>query len=311
MTFFEKLLYYPIYSLLKGISYCPLRLLYILSDCCAFILHSAVKYRRKVVHDNLATSFPDKNEREIRDIERKFYHFLTDYAFETIKLLSISKTNMKKRMVIENAEMVNDAVARGQSVVLYLGHYCNWEWVSSLPLWFIPEATSAQVYHHLHSKIMNRIFMKIRTRFHDNNIEMADIMRRLIEWKRQGKVSVTGLIADQCPKFEIHLFLDFLNHDTGVYTGPERISRFLDAEVLFCHLSRPKRGEYHLRFIEITSNPKKETTFDITRKYFEMLESNIKEAPQYWLWSHRRWKRTRADFYAHWGEHAEKMLSHL
>ena len=140
---------------------------------------------------------------------------------------------------------------------------------------------------------------------------MADIMRRLIEWKREGKCSVTGFIADQCPRFEIHLFVDFLHHDTGVYTGPERIAKFLDAEVLFCHLSRPRRGEYRLRYVKMTDQPKKEATFEITRQYFSMLEANIREAPEYWLWSHRRWKRTRADFYAHWGDQADKMLSHL
>lgn len=311
MTFFEKLVYFPVYSIIKGLSFCPLSLLYVLSDGMAFILHRVARYRLKVVRENLVSSFPEKDEKEILKIERQFYHFITDYAFETIKLLSISKSEMKKRMVIENSDMVNEAVACGRSVVLYLGHYCNWEWVSSLPLWFTPAATSAQVYHHLHSKVMNEIFMKIRTRFHDNNIEMADIMRRLISWKREGKCSVTGLIADQCPKFEIHLFLDFLNHETGVYTGPERIARFLDAEVLFCHLSRPRRGNYNLRFVKITDSPKEIDTFGITRKYFELLEANIREAPQYWLWSHRRWKRTRTDFYKHWGEQSEKMLSHL
>ena len=109
----------------------------------------------------------------------------------------------------------------------------------------------------------------------------------------------------------MHLFLDFLHHDTGVYTGPERISRFLDAEVLFCHLSRPRRGLYELKFIPIAHNPKEHPDFEITRRYFALLEDNILEAPQYWLWSHRRWKRTRADFYNFWGDKADKLLSHL
>lgn len=110
---------------------------------------------------------------------------------------------------------------------------------------------------------------------------------------------------------DIHLFVDFLNHDTGVYTGPERIAKFLDSVVMFVHLSRPRRGYYELRFVEVTDSPKREEMFDITRRYIEMLEDNIREAPQYWLWSHRRWKRTRADFMAYWGDQAAKMLSHL
>lgn len=312
MSFFEKLLYWFIYGLLRGVSLMPLKVLYIFSDAIAFMLHTVVRYRRKVVRENLVSSFPDKELTEIADIERKFYRFLTDYALETIKLLDMSREEMKRRLIVENPEAVDRAVESGRSVVLYLGHYCNWEWVSSLPLWFTPEATCAQVYHHLHSKVMDKVFMKIRTRFHDNNIEMADIMRRLIEWKRAGKCTVTGLIADQCPKFDTHLYLDFLHHDTGVYTGPERIARFLDAEAMFCHLSRPKRGEYRLRFETVSLQPKEESLFEITREYIRQLEANIKEAPQYWLWSHRRWKRSRADFYAYWGkEQADKMLTHL
>lgn len=311
MNLRERIQYYIVYALLKTISLLPLRILYLFSDAISFLIHSVLRYRRRTVRNNLSSSFPEKSPREIKRIEKDFYRFLTDYAFETIKMLSMSDKTMKQRLIVENTEVVDRAVARGQSVILLLGHYCNWEWVSSLPLWFAPGATSAQVYHYLHSKVMDKIFMKIRTRFGSNNIEMADIMRRLIQWKREGRCTVTGFIADQCPKYDMHLFLDFLNHDTGVYTGPERIARFLNSDVLFCHLERPRRGQYRLRFVEITAEPKKQPDFSIIRRYFEMLEKNIREAPQYWLWSHHRWKRSRQDFYDYWGDQADKMLSHL
>lgn len=311
MNLRDKLEYWLIYVLLKGVALLPLSVLYVISDFISWLLHSVLHYRRRVVRDNLISSFPEKSEAEIAEIERKFYSFLTDYAFETIKLLHISDAEMKRRMRLVNPEMIDNIVAEGRSVTLLLGHYCNWEWVSSIPINITPGTTCAQVYHYLHSHAMNRLFMKIRTRFGSNNIERADIMKKLIEWKRAGVPTVTGFIADQCPKMDIHLFVDFLNHDTGVYTGPERIARFLDSVVLFVHLSRPRRGHYELRFVEVTDHPKKEDTFDITRKYVEMLEANIREAPQYWLWSHRRWKRTRADFMEYWGDQAEKMLTHL
>lgn len=311
MKFTDRIQYCVIYAIFRCISLIPLKILYAFSDLAAWFLHSVARYRRRVVHDNLTSSFPEKSGEEIEIIERRFYNFLTDYAFETIKMLTMSRKTVMRRLRVENAEVVNDAVARRRSVTLMLGHYCNWEWVSSLPLHFAPDTVCAQVYHHLHSRAMDEVFMKIRTRFDANNIEMADIMRRLIGWKRQGIPTVTGFIADQCPGLDIHLFLDFLNHDTGVYTGPERIAGFLDSEVLFCHMSRPRRGEYVLKFVPITSEPKKIPTFDMTRRYFELLEENIREAPEYWLWSHRRWKRTRADFMEHWGDHAEGMLSRL
>ena len=311
MKLSEKILYRLTYALLRGMSLIPLRLLYAFSDFVSMLLHSVIRYRRRVVEDNLSSSFPEKSREEIRSIARGFYRFLTDYAFETVKLLDMSEADMCRRLRVENPEAVDAAVAQGRSVTLLLGHYCNWEWVSSLPLRFAPDTTCAQVYHHLHSRVMDRVFMKIRTRFGANNIEMADIMRSLIGWKKEGRPTVTGFIADQAPWLDVHLFVDFLNHDTGVYTGPERIARFLDSEVLFCHMSRPRRGEYALRFVNITSQPKKEETFSITRRYFEFLEANIREAPQYWLWSHRRWKRTRADFMEYWGDQAESRLSRL
>lgn len=311
MKLSERISYSLLYGCCKGLSLIPLRGLYVMSDGAAWLMRNVVRYRRKVVRSNLRSSFPEKTDAELRSIERGFYSFLTDYFFETVKMLSTDEATIRRRLRVENAEAVNGAVRAGRSVTLLLGHYCNWEWVSSIPLWFDGNAVPAQVYHALHSKAVDALFMKIRTRFHANNIEMSDIMRRTIGWKRQGIPSVTGYIADQCPGYEIHLFTDFLNHDTGVFTGPERIARFLDSTVLFCHMSRPRRGEYVLRFVPVTENTREEPTFDITRRYFRLLEDNIREAPQYWLWSHRRWKRTRARFMEHWGDRAEKMLSHL
>lgn len=298
-------------ALLGVISLIPLRLLYIISDFLKFLVCHVFKYRRRVVEHNLVSSFPEKPKEWIAKTTNAYYAWLMDYIVETLKMNSMSARQMKKRMKVLNPEAVNDAVARGRSVVLYLGHYCNWEWVASLPLVLSPDCIPCQVYHPLENKTMDKWFMKLRTRFHSHNIAMDDIMRRLIEIKRAGKCSVTGFIADQAPGHNVHLWLDFLNHETGVYTGPERIARFLDAECFYCYMSRPKRGYYTLEFIPVTSAPKKEEQFEITRRYFEMLQDNIEKYPQYWLWSHRRWKRSRRDFNEYWGDKAAQQLSHL
>lgn len=300
-----------VYSLFYLVSLIPLRCLYILSDFLAWIAGSVLRYRHKVIADNLRSSFPDFDEREVKRIEKEFYRFLTDYFVETIKLASISPRKMLKRLVVENPELVNDATARGQSTVIYLGHYCNWEWVSSLPLSLTPGTIAAQIYHPLENKTFDQVFYRLRTRFHAHNVPMESTLRTLLGWKREGRPSVTGFIADQAPGMNIHLFVDFLNHDTGVYTGPERIADALKANVVYAHITRPKRGRYHLRFIPIAQNAKEMPMFEITRKYFELLEANIREAPQYWLWSHRRWKRTREHFYQFHGAHADEMLTHL
>lgn len=307
----DKINYLFLCAILYPLSWLPMRVLYFLGDCIAWMAHIVIGYRKKIVRQNLRNAFPEMSDAERKIIERKYYHFLGDYAVETIKLLTISEKDIRHRMVVENPEVIANALQQGRNVTLFLGHYCNWEWVSSLPLYFPKDSESAQIYHPLHNKGMDKMFMKIRTRFGANNIPMDDILRKLISWKRKGIPSVCGYIADQTPGYNIHLFLDFLNQDTGVFTGPERISDFLDAEIWYCHMSRPHRGEYHLRFLPVTMHPKEEKIFDPTRKCFKMLESNILEAPQYWLWSHRRWKRTREKFMNHWGDKASDMLSHL
>lgn len=307
----NRILYALLCCAAYPLSWLPLRVLYIFADILAWLAGSVIGYRRKVIRENLRKSFPGKSDDELRKIEKGFYRWLGDYGVETLKLLTFSPESICKHMEVENPEEISRALGEGRNVVLFLGHYCNWEWVSSLPLSFPAGAVCAQVYHPLHNKPLDRLFYKLRTRFGANNEPMNDIGRFLISHKRQGIPTVTGFIADQRPRWEIHLFVDFLHHDTGVFTGPERMARFLDAEVWFCHMERPRRGTYRLRFLPVTHRPSDVTVFDITRRCFSLLQSNIEEAPQYYLWSHKRWKRSRQDFLDHWGDKAADQLSHL
>lgn len=301
-----------LYSFIYLISLLPFRLLYAVSDVMAWLAYDVIKYRRRVVSENLRSSFPEKSPQELRRIEKKFYKFLGDYFIETIKLASMSEEKMKRHMVVENPEEINDATAKGQSYSLYLGHYCNWEWVSSLPIWStVNEAYFQQLYHPLENKVFDRMMTRLRTRFGAHNIPMNDIMPNIVRLKKEGVPTVTGYIADQAPGLNIHLFLSFLNHETGVYTGAERISKFLNAKVGYAHITRPRRGYYRLRIIPICDDARREEIFEISRRYFELLENNIREAPQYWLWSHRRWKRSRAMFESYHGDKAADMLTHL
>lgn len=300
-----------LYRIVYLISLLPFKVLYIFSDVLAWLACDVIKYRRGVVRRNLVASFPEKPEKDIRKIEKRFYRFLCDYFIETVKLATMSPDKMRRHLKVENIEEINEAVRQGQSVSLYLGHYCNWEWVSSLPLHIDPAAKCAQIYHPLENKTFDKLLYRLRTRFDANNIPMKDILPTLITWKKENVPSVTGYIADQAPGLNIHLFVDFLNHETGAYTGPERISKFLGAKAVYGHMSRPKRGYYTLRFIPISENVKKENIFVTTRKYFTLLQDNIRETPQYWLWSHNRWKRSRELFNQYHGDKAADMLTHL
>ena len=300
-----------LYRVLYLLSLLPFWILYIFSDMVSFLAYHVVKYRRRVVHENLVNSFPDKSAKEIYEIEKKFYRFLGDYFVETLKMTSISEKNMRKRMRFENVELIDQAAEQGRACTVYLGHFGNWEWISSLPLWGSPKAQFAQIYHPLENKPFNDFMCRIRARFGAANIPMAESMQQLIRWKKEGIPSVTGFIADQAPGLNIHLFLDFLNHDTGVYTGPERIAKFMDSRVLYGHVSRPRRGYYVVKFIQLSDTPKKEEIFKLSTQYFNLLERNIQESPYLWLWSHRRWKRGRELFMQYHGDKAADMLSHL
>ena len=155
-----KIQYYIVLAVWYVFSLLPLKVHYVFSDLIFWLLYKVVGYRKKVVRTNLTTSFPEKSEEELRRIERGVYHFLCDYLVETVKLMTMSREEMKRRMVFKNPEVMDEAVASGQSVALYLGHLCNWEWVSSTPLWVKPKTWCGQIYHPLENKDFDRLFLK-------------------------------------------------------------------------------------------------------------------------------------------------------
>ena len=294
------------------LSLLPLRALYVLSDLMAWTARVVVGYRREVVRRNLRESFPDRDDRWLADVERRFYRFLGDVAVETVKMASISQAVMRRRMKFENVELIEDALKNGRNCSVMLGHYCNWEWVSSLPMWLSDAGVAGQIYHPLENRAFDRLMLHLRGRFGAHSISMADTLPTVLEWRRKGRPSVVGYIADQVPGYHgIHLFVDFLHHDTPVFTGAERISRMLDASMVYARITRPKRGHYICRFEEISADVSDEERFAPTRRYFELLEAQIEECPEYWLWSHRRWKRDRRGFMEYHGKDAERQLRRL
>lgn len=311
MKLSEKITYRALNIVCGTLSLLPLRVLYIISDALAFTARYIVRYRVRIVMSNLSSSFPEKSEKELKSIARKFYRFLCDYFVETIKLYFMSSGYIRKHLTVEGIELIDNSMKNGRNCSVMLGHYCNWEWISSLPVFLAGYGVPVQVYHPLRNAGSDKFFDKLRTRFHAENVPQRDIFKVLMKYKRKGIPTVVGYIADQVPSLNIHLFVDFLNHDTPVFTGPERISRILEADVFYGHMSRPKRGYYHLKLIPITKKIQDDPIFDPTKEYFRLLEQNIIEAPQYWLWSHRRWKRTREKFNQMFGNKAQEQLSHL
>lgn len=290
------LAYWLVSGALYALSLLPLRLLYVLSDALYVLVYHVVRYRRHLVRKNLTDSFPDKSPAEILSIERGFYAWFCDYIVETVKLRTMSEDEIRRRMRFEGVERVKEYFAEGHSCALYLGHYCNWEWITSLPL-HLHGGICAQIYHPVENEATDKVFLGIRGRFGAVSIKMDDTFRKLMSWKRDGRTNIVGYIADQVPGLQnVHCFVDFLNHDTPVFTGAERINVLTGAKVFYGEMTRPKRGQYVCRFVEMPLPPEGNEKFHYTKTYFRMLEDDINRAPQFWLWSHNRWKRTREQF---------------
>ena len=292
-----KILYYIVLAFWYMLSLLPMKVHYLLSDLLFWVLYGLLGYRKKVIEKNLKASFPEKSEEELKRIERGFYHFFCDYIAESVKLMTIRRENLRRRMVFKGAELVDEVIESGQSCAVFLGHLCNWEWVTSLPLWVTPKAQCGQIYHPIENKDFDRLFLRSRQRMGAVCIPMADTLRKIIEFKKAGQPVVIGYISDQVPFWtNIHHWVDFLHHDTPVLTGMERIARKVNHAVFFLDVRRVRRGYYEAEFKLITREPQNMGEYEITDIYYRMLEQSIRRAPEFWLWSHNRWKRTREEF---------------
>ena len=292
----ENILYFPLYFYFWLHALLPLKILYILSDILFFPMFYIVRYRRKLVYQNMKDSFPEKSEKEIRRMEKAFYHHFCDYIVETIKLLHISDKENRKRVKFHNTEALQEIVDNGGSCLMLLGHYGNWEFVPSVTLWMRKGSVIfAQIYRPLKNKWFDRFFLKLRGRYHSECIAKQDTLRSILRYKSSGRPSITGFMADQTPSpANIHHWVNFLNHDTPVFTGVEKIAHKVGFSVFYFDVEKIKRGYYSVTIREISKNPKETEEFEITNKYMEMMETTILRAPEYWLWTHNRWKHKRS-----------------
>ena len=295
----KHLSYRLLYGLTYAISLLPFWLLYLISDGLFLLIYYIIRYRRKVVWKNLSSSFPEKDEAELQQISRQFYHWLCDYFVETVKLLSISNEKLLRRIEFKGVEQLEQCFDNGQDCAAILGHYCNWEWLSATGLAFKrhPEAVTGLIYHPLYNDAFDQLFIDIRKAHGGDCIPKQDILRHLITLKRDNRRSLFGYISDQAPRWHnIHLWLPFLNHDTPVFTGGERIMRKMDDAVFYVEMERPRRGQYVCTFRLLSPHAAQEPDDEITRRFFQMLEETIRRAPSYYLWTHNRWKRTHEEF---------------
>ena len=285
------MMYYLLSFFLKMLSCIPFKVMYVLSDGLFYLLYYVIRYRRPIVRKNLTESFPEKSEQEIIRIEKNFYRYFTDQVLESCKMATISPEEVSRRMKFTNVEAADAVLKSGKSIALYIGHYGNWEWVSSIPLWLGKEVRAVQIYHKLRNESMDKLMLQIRERMGAVSVEMRKTARYITEMANSGQVSIVGFIADQSPrKKEVRHFLPFLHHNTPVLTGTEKIIKHYDFEAWFLNMKRVKRGYYEAELIRIHETPKDLPDFELTAIYYQMLERMIQNRPELYLWTHNRFK---------------------
>ena len=277
-------------SLLFFISYLPLRVLYALFAPFYLCIRYIVKYRKSVTLENLTLSFPDKSEKEIFKLYQQFQKHLTDIGAEMVKMLSISKKEVEKRYTCVNPEVVNQFYSRGKSVILMSSHYNNWEWmVLRLEEMFLHHGVGVGKANT--NKVFEKWINKRRTRF-GTEVVFADTVREVFEqYIKQNKLCSYMMLSDQSPgDLKKSYVTTFLHQKSCMIYGAEYFAKKYNFPVVYYEVIKVKRGYYQVKLELITDKPTETKTGEIIEKYVQLLEKTIKNAPQYWLWSHKRWK---------------------
>jgi len=279
-------IFYPIYWL---VNLFPLRILYLLSDFLYLILYYFPSYRRKVVETNLRNAFPEKSEKERKAIERKFYKHLADMFIETFKVRSLSRKEIEKRFTYTGLEIVNRLYDEKRDIIAVLGHYNNWE--LSVLMGEKMKSKAFVIYKPLRNKNFDRLINSHRTRFGLGITPMSMVIKEILRSRKDNINTISMFLADQSPpRNEIQYWTSFLNQETAVYTGAEKIARKYNMAVVFFHIRKIKRGYYNMEVEELIKHPEDLPENMITEAHVRRLEEIIREKPEYWVWSHRRWK---------------------
>lgn len=289
----QLLVYAIAYPVLWLFSNLPMRILFVFSDLVYYLLYYALGYRKKVVRSNLALAFPEKDATELLEIEKRSYRHFVDVFFEMIKSFTIGEKEISKRLSITNPELLDPYYAKGQSVIFTSGHYANWEWVS-----FIVEKSlnyhMSVVYKKLKNKYFDNLMKKTRNKFGVRFVEKRNFYPEILKNKKEGIIQAYGFLSDQSPKLKTAKHWDtFLNVEVPVEIGPETIARKMNYPVFYFQTEQVKRGVYRSTFLLLEEEPKKAEPHAITRSYLQALEDQIRKNPEFYFWTHKRFKHMR------------------
>ncbi|ACU04376.1 lipid A biosynthesis acyltransferase [Pedobacter heparinus DSM 2366] len=273
---------------LNFLSLLPLSLLYIFADLAYYVVYYIIPYRKNVVRENLRNAFPEKPAAELLAIEKEFYRHLMELVVEVVKMRSISKAEIKRRVKFSNLDQIGSVFQSGQSVLACTGHYGNWE-LGMMALGIALPGSGYVIYKPLNNKVYDKWFYNIRTRFGNSFVVMRQTLRALASTRNEQ--TMFCFAGDQTPvKDEAHYWINFLNQPTAVLLGIEKIALQTNRPIFYFKTKRIKRGYYEIDCVPLCLNPQATKGHELTDMQFSLLEKIIKEEPAYWLWSHRRWK---------------------
>lgn len=270
----------------------PLGILYLISDIAYPIIYYIIRYRRRLVRENLRCSFPEKNEKVILSIEKAFYHHLCDIFIESFKCLNISDEEMHRRVEVVNCELPERLAVDGRNIFMLLGHCGCWEWYQEVSVRYKYPKKNCEVYKAIESKYFGSLMHEVRSRWNTEQIEMKQTVKTLLRWNADGEPFLCGFLQDQRPYTKYKDVTTFLNQSTRFVPGAEEIAKKVNAELVYLDVEKTSRGHYRLTFREMTV-PKelKQKPYPLTELFFRMLEETIHRQPEIWLWSHNRWRK--------------------
>jgi KDO2-lipid IV(A) lauroyltransferase len=285
--------YYMLMIFTWPMKFFPLEFHYFFSEILFFLIYRVFRYRRKVAHNNLSLSFPEKDEKEIEKINREFFKRFTDIFIETLYFTHVNLEKESKRLVVKNFEIVDDLLEKGRNVIWVAGHFGNWEYVQLFRKKLI--SNRYFIYKQLNNKTFDQFYLRLRSRA-AQPLEMKQTYRKLIDDKQNNRQFLAYFISDQRPlKEELKHWITFMNQDTPVMLGTEKIARKTNAAVVYAEIGRIKRGYHHIRFETIVEDPSTTKPYEITDRFFARLEESVRKSPEQYLWTHKRWKYKRGE----------------
>lgn len=286
----QRLVFWLVYPFLWLVSILPFSLFYLFSDVVFFFVYYVAGYRRKTVKENLELVFPEKSSEEKKKIEKRFYSHMVDMFLEMIKSISISDIELKRRFTFTNLEEVKKIRSMNKSIIIACGHYASYEWLNALQLHGL-DYRGFGIYKKIKNPFFDKMIKDIRGRFQGELISTLTATKQIIKNENNGILGVYAMIADQSPKINrTKAWTEFMGSTVPVFMGTEKLSKELDMAVVYLHVEKKKRGFYEATFKTISYNPAEEENFKITRDYFNYLEQQIYSEPEYYLWTHKRWK---------------------